>query len=148
MFHSPMKITINHFKSFNLRLDLWTLSQECYLALIWDQFAQNVLHKIQVSILNWNIEKRIYPILLQVYELLLYSSIFSELFIKCLRKLRKEDSDYKNCFKQLLERDENREDDKKCATCVCKDFKNSGVDADAYPEVKDMFCFLGNRNLS
>ena len=82
-----------------------------------------------------------------------FYQFLSELFIKCLRKLWKDDSvsyrsDYKRCFKQLLERDENREDDKKCATCVCKEFKNSGVDVDAYPEVKNMFCFLGNRNLS
>ena len=77
-----------------------------------------------------------------------FHQFFSELFIKCLRKLGKEDSDYKNCFKQLLERDEGREDDKKCATCVCKDIKNSVADIDAYPEVKDMFCFLGNRNLT
>ena len=77
-----------------------------------------------------------------------FRQFLSDLFIKCLQKLKKDDSGYKKCFKQLLERDENREDDKKCAACVCKDFKNSGVDVDTYSDVEDMFCFLGNRNLS
>ena len=56
-FDIPIKITINHFKVFNLQRDLWTLSQECSQPLLWDQCAQNVVHKIQVRILNSNIGK-------------------------------------------------------------------------------------------
>jgi len=65
-------------------------------------------------------------------------------FIKCLRKLDKGDSDYKKCFKELLELDDERSDTEKCATCICKELSTSGIDVDAYPEIKDMFCFSGD----
>ena len=77
-----------------------------------------------------------------------FHQTLSELFIQCLRKLVKEDSDYKECFKELLELDDERSDTEKCATCICKELSTSGIDVDAYPEIKDMFCFSGNRNLS
>ena len=47
-----------------------------------------------------------------------------------------------------MELDDERSDTEKCATCTCKELTTSGIDVDAYPEIKDMFCFSGNRNLS
>ena len=47
-----------------------------------------------------------------------------------------------------MELDDERSDTEKCATCTCKELTTSGIDVDAYPEIKDMFCFLGNKNAS
>ena len=65
----------------------------------------------------------------------------------CYDKLKKN----KECLKEIqniVKRDEENEEDEKCATCVCKIFEEFyGLKAEEYPLIDDMFCNPGNLTL-
>jgi len=70
--------------------------------------------------------------------------------MRCVHLLRKASDDIKElrtikCFRDLAKKDEGIDDEKKCATCTCKQLKEMGVNVEKYPVLHKMFCILGNQ---
>ena len=102
--------------------------------------------KLNISLLHMIDNQNIIP--RYVVALTPFTRFISGNIVQCTKKLRREE-EYKECFQKILDKDENRPDYKKCATCTCKQLRiNMRLDVEDYPDLKNMFCFLGKRNAS